>query len=130
MMNQATMIWTGRVLSTLYVLFTLVASAAPKLIGADVARNAMGQLGWDVRYTLAIGIIELVCVALYVIPTTSLLGAILSTALLGGAIASQLRAGAPMFSHVLFGIYLALFMWGGLWLRQPTLRAMFPVRVS
>ena len=129
-MNQTAMIWTGRVLSGLYVLFTLVASVAPKLIGANVARDGMSQLGWDPRNVLTIGIIELVCVVLYVVPATSLLGAVLSTALLGGAIASQLRADAPMFTHVLFGTYLGLFMWGGLWLRQPTLRALFPVRAT
>jgi hypothetical protein len=124
------MIWAGRVLSGLYVLFTLVASAAPKLIGAGVARESMDQLGWDTQYLLTIGFIELACVVLYVVPATSVLGAVLSTALLGGAIASQLRADAPMFTHVLFGIYLGLFMWGGLWLRQPMLRALLPIRAS
>jgi hypothetical protein len=124
------MVWTGRVLSGIYVLFTVVASAAPKLIGADVARDSIEQLGWDTRYLLTIGIIELACVVLYVVPATSVLGAVLSTALLGSAIASQLRADAPMFTHVLFGIDLGMFMWGGLWLRQPTLRALFPIRAT
>ena len=60
------------------------------------------------------------------IPRTSLLGAVLMTGLLGGAMAAHIRVGSPLLRHTLFGIYLALFMWGGLWLRMPALRALFP----
>lgn len=69
----------------------------------------------------------LICTALYAWPRTALLGAILLTAYLGGAVATHVRIGSPLFSHVFFGIYLGLFVWGGLWLRDPRLRALFPL---
>ena len=74
-----------------------------------------------------IGLIELTCVILYLVPRTSLLGAVLMMGILGGAIATKMRVEAPLFSHILFSIYLGLFMWGGLWLRSPQLRALFPI---
>jgi hypothetical protein len=126
-MNTPAMLWTGRTLSGLYVLFMLGASVAPKLLGLPVAEETMAQLGWPPGHVLMIGLIELTCVVLYLIPRTSLLGAVLTMALLGGAMATQIRAGSPLFSHILFSIYLALFMWGGLWLRDPRVRALFPV---
>ena len=129
-MSEMGMVWTGRVLSGLFVLFMLVASVAPKLFGMQVADDTMRQLGWPDGYVLMIGVIELVCVLLYVFPKTSVLGAVLMMGLLGGAIATQIRAGSPLFSHQLFSIYLGLFMWGGLWLRDPALRAVFPWRAG
>ena len=65
---------------------------------------------------------------LYLIPRTSVMGAVLLMGLFGGAMATQIRAGSPLFSHQLFSIYLGLFMWGGLWLRDASLRAVFPFR--
>ena len=127
-MNSRAMTITGWVLSGLFVLFMLGASVAPKLLGMPVADETMRQLGWPDGYVLMIGIIELVLVLLYVFPKTSVLGAALMMALLGGAMATQIRAGSPLFSHQLFSIYLGLFMWGGLWLRDPALRALFPWR--
>jgi hypothetical protein len=129
-MSETGMVWTGRVLSGLFVLFMLGASVAPKLFGMQVADDTMRQLGWPDGYVLMIGVIELVCVLLYVFPKTSVLGAVLMMGLLGGAIATQIRAGSPLFSHQLFSIYLGLFMWGGLWLRDPALRAVFPWRAG
>jgi len=122
-------VWTGRVLSGLFVLFMLGASITPKFFMANmVAEQSMTPLGWPAKYLLLIGLIELACVILYVIPRTSLLGAVLVTGLLGGAIAANLRVGMPLFSHTLFGIYLGLAMWVGLWLRDASLRAVFPIR--
>ncbi|TFI57793.1 DoxX family protein [Sphingomonas parva] len=118
---------TGRILSALFALFMLGASIAPKLMGMPVAGETLEALGWPARHALAIGLLELALLALYLFPRTSLLGAVLMTALLGGAIAAHVRAGSPLLSHTLFGIYLALFMWGGLWLRSPALRALFPI---
>lgn len=123
-------VWTGRVLSGLFVLFMLGASVAPKFLMPQIADAAMEPLGWPTKYVWLIGVIELVCTLLYVIPRTSLLGAVLMTGLLGGAIAANLRVEMPLFSHTLFGIYLGLVMWGGLWLRDPFLRAVFPFRRS
>ena len=127
-MSEMSMVWTGRVLSGLFVVFMLGASVTPKLLGMQVADDTMRQLGWPDGYVLTIGIIELVLVLLYVFPKTSVLGAVLMMALLGGAMATQIRLGNPLFSHQLFSIYLGLFMWGGLWLRDPALRALFPLR--
>ena len=129
-MSEMSMVWTGRVLSGLFVLFMLGASVAPKLFGMQVADDTMRQLGWPDGFVPMIGIIELVCVLLYVFPRTSVLGAVLTMGLLGGAIATQIRVGNPMLSHQLFSVYLGLFMWGGLWLRDPALRAVFPWRVG
>jgi hypothetical protein len=126
-MNTSARLWAGRTLTGLFALFMLGASVAPKLLGMPVAEETMAQLGWPPGYVLMIGLIELTCVVLYLIPRTALLGAVLTMALLGGAMATQIRVGNPLFSHILFSIYLALFMWGGLWLRDPRLRALFPV---
>jgi hypothetical protein len=120
--------WAGRVLSGLFALFMLGASIAPKLLGMPVAEQTLATLGWPPGYAVMIGIIELSCVLLYLIPRTSLFGAVAMTALLGGAVATHIRAASPLFSHVLFGTYLGLFMWAGLWLRDPALRALFPYR--
>ncbi|MCP1469636.1 hypothetical protein J3E64_001318 [Sphingobium sp. OAS761] len=125
-MNPKSMTWTGRVLTGVFTLFMLSASIPPKLLGMPIAGETLAQLGWPPGYALPIGILELICLALYLIPRTSLLGAVLMTGLLGGAMATQIRAESPLFSHILFGLYLGLFMWGGLWLRSPQLRALFP----
>jgi hypothetical protein len=128
MQDKPWMIWTGRGLSALFVLFMLGASVAPKLLGMAVAEETLAALGWPHGYTLMIGLIELAGTVLYVIPATSLLGAIVMTGLFGGAIATQVRAESPLFSHILFSFYLAAFMWGGLWLRDGRIRSILPFR--
>lgn len=127
-MQATPTIWTGRVLTALFALFILGASVTPKLLGMPVAEATLNQLGWPPGYAFGIGILELVCLVLYLYPRTNILGAILFMGLFGGAMATQIRAGSPLFSHQLFSIYLGLFMWGGLWLRDPHVRAMFPLR--
>jgi len=126
-MTTPAMLWTGRVLTALFALFMLGASVTPKLLQMPVAEETMAQLGWPPGYALMIGVIELVCLVLYLVPRTSVLGAVLMMALLGGAMATQIRAESPLFSHVLFSLYLGLVMWGGLWLRDPRVRAVFPI---
>ena len=126
-MNPQTTLWTGRILTGLFALFMLGASIAPKLLGLPVAEATMAELGWPAGHAFTIGLIELACLVLYLVPRTSLLGAALMMALLGGAMATQIRAGSPLFSHVLFSVYLGLFMWGGLWLRDRRVAALFPV---
>jgi hypothetical protein len=123
-------IWTGRALTALFALFMLGASIAPKLLGMPVAAETIEALGWSPRYVLMIGLFELTFLVLYLIPGTAVLGAVLMTALLGGAMATHIRVGSPLFSHTLFSIYLALLMWGGLWLRSPALRAVFPFKTA
>ena len=126
-MSTPAMLWTGRILTGLFALFLLGASITPKLLHLPVAEETMAQLGWPPGYAFMIGLIELACLVLYLIPRTSSLGAVLMMGLLGGAMATQIRAGNPLFSHILFSLYLGLFMWGGLWLSDPRLRALFPV---
>lgn len=122
------MLWSGRVLTGLFALFILGASVAPKLLRMPVAEETMAALGWPPGFAFAIGLVELGCLALYLAPRTNVLGAVLFMGLLGGAVATQIRAGSPLFSHTLFGIFLGIVMWGGLWLRDPALRAIFPLR--
>jgi len=88
----------------------------------------MDQMGYGGSDGLAraLGAITIACTTLYAVPRTSLLGAILLTGYLGGAIASHVRIGSPLFSHVLFGLYLGLMLWGGLWLRDRGLRRLLP----
>jgi hypothetical protein len=129
-MKATPLVWTGRVLSGLFALFILGASVAPKLLGMPIAEQTMAQLGWPPGYALGIGVLELSLLVLYLIPRTSALGAVLFMGLFGGAMATQMRAEAPLYSHVLFSIYLGLFMWGGLWLRDEKLRALFPWRAK
>jgi hypothetical protein len=128
LMKTTAMSRTGYVLTAVFALFMLGASVAPKLLGMPVAEDTMRQLGWPAGYAFGIGVVELLCLVLYLIPRTNVLGAVLFMGLFGGAMATQVRAGNPLFSHVLFSIYLGILMWGGLWLRDPAVRAMFPVR--
>jgi uncharacterized membrane protein YphA (DoxX/SURF4 family) len=120
--------WTGWSATALFSLFIVAASVVPKLANLAVARDTMEQLGWPPEHAFAIGVLELICLVLYLIPRTTLLGAVLFTGLLGGAIATQIRVGSPLFSHILFGVYLGLVMWGGLWFRDPTIRNLLPLR--
>ncbi|MGH6952019.1 MAG: DoxX family protein [Vitreimonas sp.] len=129
-MKASASVWVGRVLTALFALFILGASVAPKLLSMPVAEEIMAQLGWPPGYAFWIGIVELSCLLLYLFPRTSVLGAVLFMGLFGGAMATHLRAESPLFSHVLFSIYLGLFMWGGLWLRDPAVRALFPWRLT
>lgn len=116
-------IWAGRILSGIAVLF-LAFDAAMKLLVTAPAVETTGQLGYPASTLLPIGIIQLVCLALYLIPRTAVLGAVLWTGYLGGAIATHVRVGSPLFSHILFPIYVAALLWGGLWLRDRRVAAM------
>jgi hypothetical protein len=118
-------IWGGRVLSGLAVAFMLF-DGGIKLVPLSVVTETMGQIGWPATPEMArgLGILALLCTALYAVPRTSLIGAILLTGYLGGAIATQLRIGAPLFSHILFGVYLGVIVWGGLVLRNGRVRAL------
>jgi hypothetical protein len=117
----------GFVLSTLVILFMLM-DATMKLLQLPIVLETTAQLGWPLSSVVPLGIVLLLCTALYALPRTSVLGAILLTAYLGGAVATQVRIGAPIFSHVLFGTYLGLMLWGGLFLRDERVRALVPFR--
>jgi hypothetical protein len=114
-------------LSALFALFMLGASALPKLAGMPVAADTMAALGWPDAPVFWIGVMEAGLTLLFLWPRAALLGAILMMGVLGGAIVTQIRADSPLLTHVLFGVYLGSVMWGGLWLREPRLRALFPL---
>jgi hypothetical protein len=120
-------LWMGRVLSGVVILFMLF-DGAIKLVPWPVVTESMDRIGYGSSETLArtLGAITIACTVLYAIPPTSILGAILLTGYLGGAITSHLRIDSPLFSHVLFGFYLGLMVWGGLWLRDRSLRTLIP----
>jgi DoxX-like protein len=118
---------TGRVLTGLAVAFLLFDTVL-KVAKLPAAVQGTMQLGYPEHVILGIGIIELVCLALYVIPQTAVLGAILLTGYFGGAVATHVRVGSPLFSHILFPVYVALLIWGGLYLRDERLRALIPLR--
>ncbi len=120
-------LWTGRMMSTLFVLFLLMDSTI-KLIPIDAVTKTMTEMQLPASMARPIGIIELASLALYLWPRTAVLGAVLFMGVFGGAIASHWRLDAPLFSHTLFGVYLGILMWGGLWLRDPQLRAIMPLR--
>ena len=125
-MSEVTLSRLGWVLSGLFALFMFGASVVPKLFGMPIAQETMAALGWPEAPVLLIGVLELVLTLMFLLPPTSVLGAVLMTALLGGAMVTQIRAGSPLFSHTLFSIYLGLAMWGGLILRDARVRAVFP----
>jgi hypothetical protein len=116
----------GRVLSGLAILF-LAFDVGIKLLQLPIVGQTLIELGYAPELGLTIGIVELVCLALYVVPRTAVLGAILWTAVFGGGIATHMRVDSPLFSHVLFGVYLGLLIWGGLYLRHSRLRELLPV---
>jgi hypothetical protein len=121
--------WSSYVMSGLVILFLLF-DAGIKLVPLDIVTEASAQLGLptDAAFARTLGILTLVGVALYAIPRTSILGAILLTGYMGGAIATHLRIGSPLFSHVLFGFYLGVLIWGGLYLRDERVRRLIPFR--
>ncbi len=115
----------GVVVTALPVLFLLV-DALVKVLGVAAASEATAQLGWSEPLLLPLGVLELMCLALYLLPQTAVLGAILWTGYLGGAVATHVRIGNPMLSHALFPVYVGALLWLGLWLRDARLRALLP----
>jgi hypothetical protein len=119
----------GYSLSVLAVLFLLIDSGM-KLLALPVVLQATAQLGYPGTPATAylMGSILLACTILYAIPRTALFGAVLLTAYLGGAVATHVRLANPIFTHILSGVYLGVFIWAGLYLRDARLRALFPWR--
>jgi hypothetical protein len=120
---------TGHVLSTAAVLFLLM-DVTMKLLALPVVIQTSAQLGWAGTPEMArtLGTILLICTVLYVYPRTSVLGAILLTGYLGGAVATHLRVGSPLLTHTLFGLYVGVLVWAGLYVRNGALRALLPWR--
>ena len=120
-------LWTGRILGALSTLFLLM-DGVMKLIKSAPVVEATVRLGYPESVIQSLGIVLLLCTILYAIPRTSILGAILLTGYLGGAVAANVRVGNPLFSHTLFPVYIAVLVWGGLYLRDRRLRGLISVR--
>ena len=128
MLKASTPQIAGYAMSGLVVAFMLF-DGVIKLIPLDIVVQTNAELGYKSTPALlrGLGLLGLACTLLYAFPRTAVLGAILLTAYMGGAIASQLRVGNPAFTHVLFGVYIAVLAWGGLYLRHPQVRTfLFP----
>jgi hypothetical protein len=117
----------GYALTGLAALF-LAFDTVIKLLGIEQVVQSTMELGYPASAVFTIGVIELVGLALYLVPATSVSGAILLVGYLGGAVAAQVRAGNPLASHVLFPMYVTAVLWGGLYLRDPRLQALLPFR--
>ena len=118
-------LWTGRILNGIVVLFLLWDSAI-KLLKIGPVVEAMTRLGYPDALAQGIGTLELLCTLLYIVPRTTVFGTVLLTGFLGGAISCHLRIGDPLFSHTLFGVYVGAVMWTSLLLRHAELRAFLP----
>ena len=118
--------WAGYVISGLPVLF-LLADAVGKLIKPQQVIAGTLELGYQESIIVPLGIVLLVCTILYAVPRTAVLGAILLTGYLGGTAATHARIGNPVFSHMLFGVYIGIFIWLGMYLRDPRLRELLPL---
>ncbi|HEY6349998.1 MAG TPA: DoxX family protein [Candidatus Angelobacter sp.] len=119
-------LWAGRIISGLVIAFMLFDTVI-HLMKITPVVQAFQQLGWPISLAFVLGIIELLCVVFYLYPRTSIVGAILLTGYLGGAVVTQLRVGNPLFGEALFPVYVGILAWGGLYLREPGLRALIPI---
>lgn len=125
--TSKTQLWAGRIITAIPVLFLLFDGVIHMMQIAPVVQS-FNQLGYPLSLALGMGILEIVCVVLYVIPSTSILGAVLLTGYLGGAVAAHMRVGSPLFSTALFPVYIGVLLWAGLYLRDERLRTLFPLR--
>jgi hypothetical protein len=123
------LLWTARVLSTLVILFMLFDATIHIMKPAPVV-DAFARLGYPLSASVGIGILELFCLLAYATPRTALLGAVLLSGVLGGAISTHVRAGSPAFEAYIFPAILGAMIWGGIWLRDSRLRAIFPIRTG
>ena len=129
-MTAPTLLWIRRTMLAVFVTFLLVASIGPKLVHAKVATDSLTGLGWEPQSVMLLGLMELGCLVVFLVPRTRLVGAVLMTAFLGGTVATHLRVGSPILSHTLFGVYLGLLMWGAVLLQDPDLRKFLQPRAG
>jgi hypothetical protein len=121
--------WTGWGMSGLVIAF-LLTDAGMKLLALPIVIETSASLGWQGGAASAreLGVVLLMCTLLYAAPQTAVLGAILLTGYLGGAVATHVRIANPLFSHILFGVYIGVLLWGGLYLRDARIRTLLPLR--
>lgn len=120
-------LWTARIMSGIVILFMLMDSIM-KFIQPEEVVSGTVELGFSAHHLIPIGILGLVSVLLYAYPKTSLLGAILLTGYWGGAIATHIRLDNPLFTHILFPVYLGILAWGGIWLIEENMRDLIPFK--
>ena len=121
--------WTARIMSGIAILFMLMDSVM-KFVQPPTVVETTVALGFSAHHIHILGILGLLATLLYAYPKTSILGAVLLTGYWGGAIATHLRLENPLFSHLLFPVYLAILAWGGIWLVNEQLRRLFPIRTT
>jgi DoxX-like family len=119
--------WTGFVITGLITLFMLL-DAVMKFVAPRPVADAFVRTGWPIDLSVTLGVLLLTSTVLYVVPRTAVLGAILLTGYLGGAVATNLRLHNPWFSHTLFPVYFGILAWGALWLRDPRVAELIPLR--
>lgn len=120
-------LWTARIMSGIVILFMLMDSIFKFIQPEEVVQGTLG-LGFAEHHIAIIGTLALISVLLYAFPRTSLFGAVLLTGFWGGAIATNLRMDLPLFTHILFPVYLAVLAWGALWLRDERVRDLIPLQ--
>jgi hypothetical protein len=120
-------IWTGWIISGLVIAF-MAFDGGIQVLAFDFVTKGMTDFGIPGDYARPLGLVTLLCTALYAVPRTSVFGAILLTGFLGGTIATHLRGADPLLPHIVAALAIALFVWGGLYLRDGRLRALIPLR--
>ena len=125
--GSRTSVIAGRIIMALVTTFLLF-DAVLHFTTIEPVVEAFTRLGYPLNLAVTLGVIEIVCVALYVIPRTAVLGAILLTGYLGGAVATHVRVGSSLFGEVLFPVYVGVFIWGALFLLDTRVRTLIPLR--
>lgn len=120
-------LWTGRIVAGIIAAFMLF-DAAMKFVNPAPVREAFARTGWPVHLSPVLGAILLASTILWLVPRTSILGALLLTGYLGGAVATNLRLENPLFSNTLFPVYFGVLLWGSMWLRDLQIQALIPLR--
>jgi hypothetical protein len=115
-------LWTSRIMSGLVILFMLFDGIFKLLPPNETMKASINELGFAEHHLPILGILAVIATILYTIPATAVLGAVLLTGYFGGVVATHLRLDNPLFSHILFSVYLAILMWGGLYLRDQRVR--------
>lgn len=119
--------WAGYILTGLPALFLLM-DAVAKFIKPEAVVTTTVELGYNESVIVPLGVVLLISTLLYIVPKTSALGAVLLTGYLGGAVATHVRVGSPLFSHILFPVYLGIMLWLGLYFRESRLKELLPFR--